>query len=131
MLRNSAESARNTKRRRGADKLRRGLDLDKLYGGGGADRLIFKSVAESTVASPGQDIIYNFGLDGGDRMMFPSSMKTITPRDSTETSFAMKSARATPLSVSLITEIAKPTSRSDWTMSCICSGATSSTGRIR
>ncbi|MBB3978899.1 Ca2+-binding RTX toxin-like protein [Rhizobium azooxidifex] len=52
----------------GADKLRGDIGRDKLYGGDGADRFIFKTVAESTVGFSGRDTIYDFSLDGGDKI---------------------------------------------------------------
>ncbi|MBR0554363.1 calcium-binding protein [Ciceribacter sp. L1K23] len=52
----------------GNDRLLGGSGTDKLYGGAGADRLVFKTLSDSTVASVGRDMIYDFNRSQGDRI---------------------------------------------------------------
>ena len=50
----------------GNDKLYGGAGSDKLTGGAGQDTFIFKSIADSTVAATGRDIITSFSRAEGD-----------------------------------------------------------------
>jgi Ca2+-binding RTX toxin-like protein len=52
----------------GNDKLEGGLGADRLTGGSGADTFIFKSIAESTVASSGRDVILDFSARQKDKI---------------------------------------------------------------
>lgn len=44
----------------GADRLIGGIGADRLVGGTGADRFVYKTIKESTPASAGRDMIYDF-----------------------------------------------------------------------
>lgn len=52
----------------GIDKVYGGAGADKLYGGTGADTFVFKSIADSTVASAGRDMIYDFSRSQNDKI---------------------------------------------------------------
>nr|WP_314085239.1 calcium-binding protein [uncultured Shinella sp.] len=52
----------------GNDRLIGGAGGDRLTGGDGADRFIFKSIADSTVASSGRDAIFDFDRLEGDKI---------------------------------------------------------------
>ncbi|MBP1883816.1 M10 family metallopeptidase [Sinorhizobium mexicanum] len=52
----------------GNDSLYGGAGADRLTGGTGADRFLFKSLAETTVATTGRDTIYDFVASQSDRL---------------------------------------------------------------
>ncbi|WFU50925.1 M10 family metallopeptidase [Sinorhizobium terangae] len=52
----------------GNDSLYGGAGADRLVGGTGADRFLFKSLAETTVATTGRDTIYDFVASQSDRI---------------------------------------------------------------
>jgi serralysin len=52
----------------GNDLLTGGAGADDLYGGAGADRFIFSATSESTVATAGQDSIFDFLAAQGDKI---------------------------------------------------------------
>ncbi|MBO3762529.1 protease, partial [Ciceribacter sp. L1K22] len=52
----------------GNDQLTGGAGADKLYGGSGADRFIFTTLSDSTVASSGRDMIYDFTRSQADKI---------------------------------------------------------------
>ncbi|KQV42695.1 hypothetical protein ASC86_18705 [Rhizobium sp. Root1212] len=52
----------------GANVLVGGIGADQLTGGAGADVFLFKGVEETTVATAGQDTIYDFSQSQGDRI---------------------------------------------------------------
>lgn len=52
----------------GNDTLYGGLGADRLTGAAGADTFIFKTLADSTVATVGRDTIFDFSGIGGDRI---------------------------------------------------------------
>lgn len=52
----------------GNDAIFGGSGLDRLFGGTGADRFVFTSLSDSTVATAGRDIIYDFSYASGDRI---------------------------------------------------------------
>ena len=53
---------------RGRDTLIGGLGADDLYGGAGADKFVFKTVADSTLATSGRDTIFDFSGAKGDKI---------------------------------------------------------------
>ncbi|MCA1406284.1 M10 family metallopeptidase [Ensifer sp. IC3342] len=52
----------------GNDSLYGGAGADRLTGGTGADKFLFKSLAETTVATTGRDTIYDFVASQSDRI---------------------------------------------------------------
>ncbi|URK87745.1 hypothetical protein LP421_07870 [Rhizobium sp. RCAM05350] len=52
----------------GNDTLIGGHGTDKFFGGPGSDSFIYKSLSESTLASSGRDIIFDFEGSNGDRI---------------------------------------------------------------
>lgn len=52
----------------GNDALVGGVGVDRLYGGANADRFVFRSLADSTRASSGRDIVQDFHRTEGDKI---------------------------------------------------------------
>ena len=52
----------------GDDRLTGGAGADKLHGGAGADTFVFRSTKDSTAASSGRDMVYDFSRKQGDRI---------------------------------------------------------------